>query len=73
LIQENKSNQDALKLLFDTFQLLLKLFVDLNCQDIPEFFEDNIVPFMKIFHTYITYDNPLLATDVNLLWFILLM
>src|SRR5438270_678884 len=59
-------NQAALKVLFDTLQLLLKLYVDLNCQDIPEFFEDNMTPFMAIFHKYLTYNNPLLATDVLL-------
>src|SRR5205814_3426526 len=57
-------NQAALKVLFDTLQLLLKLYVDLNCQDIPEFFEDNMNPFMAIFHKYLTYNNPLLIIDV---------
>jgi len=65
LINENKSNQSALKVLFDTLQLLLKLFVDLNCQDIPEFFEDNMNPFMEIFHNYLTYTNSLLITEVS--------
>jgi exportin-2 (importin alpha re-exporter) len=61
---QNKDNQVPLKLLFDTLQLLLKLYVDLNCQDIPEFFEDNMAPFMAILHKYLTYYNSLLATDV---------
>jgi exportin-2 (importin alpha re-exporter) len=61
---KNETDQAALKVLFDTLQLLLKLYVDLNCQDIPEFFEDNMAPFMTIFHKYLTYNNPLLATDV---------
>ena len=66
LITNNESDQDALKVLFDVLQLLLKLYVDLNCQDIPEFFEDNMAPFMQIFHKYLTYNNPLLITDVPL-------
>jgi hypothetical protein len=64
LITKNSSDATALKVLFDTLQLLLKLYVDLNCQDIPEFFEDNMNPFMAIFHKYLTYNNPLLITDV---------
>jgi exportin-2 (importin alpha re-exporter) len=64
LITTNQSNQTQLRLLFDTLLLLLKLYVDLNCQDIPEFFEDNLTPFMTIFHKYLTYNNRLLVTDV---------
>lgn len=64
LIKINEFDQNALKVLFDTLQLLLKLYVDLNCQDIPEFFEDNINPFMEILHQYLIYNNPLLVTDV---------
>lgn len=66
LIKTNESDRNALKVLFDTLQLLLKLYVDLNCQDIPEFFEDNMPPFMAIFHKYLTYNNPLLITHVYL-------
>jgi len=64
LIASNQTNKDSLKILFDTLQLILKLYVDLNCQDIPEFFEDNLTSFMEIFHKYLTYNNPLLVTDV---------
>lgn len=65
LIAANQTNKEPLKVLFDTLQLILKLYVDLNCQDIPEFFEDNMTSFMEIFHKYLTYNNPLLVTDVN--------
>ena len=64
MITNSQNDKAALKMLFETLQLLLKLYVDLNCQDIPEFFEDNLTPFMAIFHKYLTYHNPLLATDV---------
>jgi len=64
MITKSQSDRAALKILFETLQLLLKLYVDLNCQDIPEFFEDNLTPFMSIFHKYLTYNNPLLVTDV---------
>lgn len=44
--------------------LLTKVFYDLNCQDIPEFFEDHMTEFMGIFHKYLTFTNPLVdATD----------
>lgn len=65
LIAANQTNKEPLKVLFDTLQLILKLYVDLNCQDIPEFFEDNMNSFMEIFHRYLTYNNPLLVTDVQ--------
>ena len=71
MITKNEADQAALKVLFDTLQLLLKLYVDLNYQDIPEFFEDNMAPFMAIFHKYLTYNNPLLATDVSFSVFLL--
>ena len=64
MITANQSNKEPLRVLFDTLQLILKLYVDLNCQDIPEFFEDNMNAFMQIFHKYLTYNNPLLVTDV---------
>jgi exportin-2 (importin alpha re-exporter) len=63
LITENESNKDALKDLFTCLQLLTKIFFDLNCQDIPEFFEDNLGQCMEIFHKYLVYSNPLLDTD----------
>ena len=37
-----------------------KLYYDFNCQDIPEFFEDNIETGMGILHKYLAYSNPLL-------------
>lgn len=43
--------------------LLIKIFYDLNCQDLPEFFEDNMAAFMTLFEKYLIYHNPLLVTD----------
>lgn len=62
-ISSNQSNQAKLGLLFDVLLVLIKLYYDLNCQDIPEFFEDNIQVGMSIVHKYLAYDNPLLEDE----------
>lgn len=59
-IQQNGGNQQQLHVLFEVFLLLVKLYYDFNCQDIPEFFEDNIQTGMGILHKYLAYSNPLL-------------
>ena len=63
LIEENKDNKPVLTDLFQTLNLLLKIFFDLNCQDLPPPFETNIKSIMAIFHKYLAYTNPLLETD----------
>ena len=63
LIDQNKDNKQALTGLFQTLNLLLKIFFDLNCQDLPPTFETNIKSIMTIFHKYLAYTNPLLETD----------
>lgn len=59
-ITQNANDQAELHLLFEVLLLLVKLYYDFNCQDIPEFFEDNIQVGMGILHKYLAYDNPLL-------------
>ncbi|CCF60349.1 hypothetical protein KAFR_0J02850 [Kazachstania africana CBS 2517] len=59
-ITQNSNDQAKLNLLFDVLLVLVKLYYDLNCQDIPEFFEDNIKTGMGILHKYLAYNNPLL-------------
>ena len=39
-----------------TLNTLLELFYDLNAQDLPEFFEDNMAPLMELLHKYL--QNP---------------
>ncbi|SCV04705.1 LAME_0H20582g1_1 [Lachancea meyersii CBS 8951] len=56
----NSSDAAKLALLFDVLLVLVKLYYDLNCQDIPEFFEDNVHLGMTIMHKYLAYDNQLL-------------
>ncbi|CCG83515.1 Importin-alpha re-exporter [Taphrina deformans PYCC 5710] len=62
-IDQNGNNKDALSILFETLTLLMKVFYDLNSQDIPEFFEDHMIEFMSILHKYLQYTNLLLTTD----------
>ncbi|SCU86398.1 LAMI_0D01904g1_1 [Lachancea mirantina] len=59
-ISANSDNQAKLELLFDVLLVLVKLYYDLNCQDIPEFFEDHLQAGMGIMHKYLSYSNPLL-------------
>ncbi len=63
LIKENSNNKNELIKLFQVMLLLIKIYYDLNCQDIPEFFEDNLEIGMSIIHTIFNYQNPLLNTD----------
>jgi exportin-2 (importin alpha re-exporter) len=43
--------------------LLIKLFYDLSCQDLPPSFEDNLPQIAGLLEKYLVYDNPLLHTD----------
>ncbi|KAI8365486.1 Cse1-domain-containing protein [Choanephora cucurbitarum] len=63
LIEENSNNVQALQILARSLILLIKIYYDLNCQDLPEFFEDNLTTFMGLFEKYLVYQNPLLVTD----------
>jgi exportin-2 (importin alpha re-exporter) len=45
--------------------LLVKLFYDLSSQDLPPIFEDNLGDVTALLHKYLTYENPLLATDAD--------
>ncbi|KAF8851156.1 Cse1-domain-containing protein [Acephala macrosclerotiorum] len=62
-IDANKNNKDALKQHVEVMNLLVKLFFDLSCQDLPPIFEDNLASVTGLLHKYLTYGNPLLATD----------
>ncbi|ODV97532.1 hypothetical protein PACTADRAFT_36401 [Pachysolen tannophilus NRRL Y-2460] len=64
LIDNNQQNKKQLQELFDVLLLLIKIYYDLNCQDIPEFFEDNLKIGMSIMHKYLSYSNTLLE-DIN--------
>lgn len=62
-IQAHSGDKKALEVHFETMLLICKIFFDLNCQDIPEFFEDNMEACFDVFHRYLTYSNPVMATD----------
>lgn len=47
----------------EVMNLLVKLFYDLSSQDLPPIFEENLAEVTSLLHKYLTYENPLLATD----------
>ncbi|TVY84129.1 Importin alpha re-exporter, partial [Lachnellula suecica] len=62
-IEANKNNKEMLKQYVEVMNLLVKLFYDLSSQDLPPIFEDNLAAVTTLLHKYLTYENPLLATD----------
>jgi exportin-2 (importin alpha re-exporter) len=63
LIDQNQQNPQQLNLLLENMLLLCKIFYSLNCQDLPEFFEDNMDIFMNFFKKYLVYQNQLIQPD----------
>ncbi|KAJ2651115.1 importin-alpha export receptor [Coemansia sp. RSA 1250] len=57
LIDEHANNREALKMLLHSMMLLCQIYYDLNCQDLPPFFEDHMGQFMQTFHKYLVYNN----------------
>ncbi|KAJ5717648.1 hypothetical protein N7488_003294 [Penicillium malachiteum] len=62
-LEQNKSNKENLTQGFTQLNLMIKLFYDLSCHDLPPMFEENISAIATILHKYLTYDNQLLHTD----------
>ncbi|OTB05757.1 hypothetical protein M426DRAFT_319437 [Hypoxylon sp. CI-4A] len=62
-ITAHANDKVALKGYFDTLSLLIKVFYDLSCQDMPPQFESNLEQISTLLHKYLTYESPLLATD----------
>ncbi|KAI9303195.1 Cse1-domain-containing protein [Cunninghamella echinulata] len=62
-LKKNANNAEALSVLSQSMILLIKIYYDLNCQDLPEFFEDNLSTFSGLFRKYLTYENPLLESQ----------
>lgn len=63
LITASQGNPAALKEAFTTLDLIIKLFFDLSCQDLPPTFEDHIGIIAGLLHKYLIYDNPALHTS----------
>lgn len=62
-IEQNKTNKDNLVIGFTQFNLMVKLFFDLSCHDLPPMFEENLSGIASLLLKYLTYDNQLLHTD----------
>ena len=63
IITNAQGNADVLKGAFTELELIVKLFYDLSCQDLPPVFEDNIAAICSLLHKYLVYDNAALHTD----------
>ncbi|KAI9503738.1 importin-alpha export receptor [Coemansia spiralis] len=63
LIDEHAGNKQALQILLHSLVLLCQIYYDLNCQDLPPFFEDHMAEFMQTFHKYLVYSNPNAVSD----------
>ena len=64
-IEQNRSNPAALKEWFSTLNLMMKLFYDLACQDLPPQFEDHVKAIASLLEKYLKYDEPTLRTDTD--------
>lgn len=65
LVEQMGNNAPVLVVLAQSLTLLVKIYYDLNCQELPEFFEDNLEAFMNLLYKYLNYSNPLLVTEVS--------
>ncbi|QPG77000.1 hypothetical protein FOA43_004394 [Brettanomyces nanus] len=63
--QTSQGPVEKLSLLFENMLLLIKVYYDLNCQDIPEFFEDHLKQGMTVIHKYLKYNNGLLEDSTE--------
>ncbi|KAJ5248907.1 Chromosome segregation protein Cse1 [Penicillium chermesinum] len=62
-LEQNKNNKENLIQGFTQLNLMVKLFYDLSCHDLPPMFEEHISSLASILHKYLTYDNQLLHTS----------
>lgn len=62
LASQHAGNEQALKVIYGSLELMCKVFNSLNSQDLPEFFEDNMETWMTAFHTLLVTDVPCLKT-----------
>ncbi|KAF2146096.1 uncharacterized protein K452DRAFT_263646 [Aplosporella prunicola CBS 121167] len=61
-ITQNAGNKEVLQQYLSTLNLMMKLFYDLSCQDMPPDFEENLKAIVDILHKYLVFDNPALHT-----------
>lgn len=62
-LEQNKSDKEKLTQGFTQLNLMIKLFFDLSCHDLPPMFEDHLAAIATLLLKYLTYDNQLLHTD----------
>ncbi|KAK3327683.1 CAS/CSE protein [Cercophora scortea] len=58
-IEANQANETALKGWLETMSLLIRIFYDLSCQDLPPIIETNLKQITARLHKYLSYTNPL--------------
>lgn len=56
-----KNDSASLAIYMECLLLEVQIYYDLNCQDIPEFFEDNMTTGMGIMHKYLNYQTNLIG------------
>ncbi|OVF09273.1 putative importin-alpha export receptor [Clavispora lusitaniae] len=63
LIVQAVSQNDAasVNIYLECMLLMVQIYYDLNCQDIPEFFEDNMATGMSIMHKYLNFNTTLIG------------
>ncbi|EFP76090.2 importin-alpha export receptor [Puccinia graminis f. sp. tritici] len=54
--------QSEQQILAKSLLFMIQIYYDLNCQDIPEYFEDHLEEFMNLLHKYLTWEIPYLAS-----------
>lgn len=57
------ANKPQLLLVMETLYQMTRIFWSLNNQDLPEYFEDNMTPWMDEFAALLTYTNPVLVDE----------
>ena len=62
-IDSHINDTAALKKAFAELDLVLQLFYDLSCQDLPPVVEDNLAGISSLLLKYLTYSNQALETD----------
>ena len=62
-IESHSADATALSKAFTELDLVLQLFYDLSCQDLPPVFEDNLQGISTLLLKYLTYSNNLLQTE----------
>ncbi|EEP78665.1 HRC135 protein [Uncinocarpus reesii 1704] len=61
-IDQNRNDKEKITQAFSQLNLMIKLFYDLSCHDLPPMFEDHVGAIASLLLKYLTYDNPLLHT-----------